>query len=126
VLKLAGIEPQGFVAPAYAYTPALREMLDSRFRWWAGSWGLHATGAAASRGTGPAIGLASGTVTRRAVSAGVLRAATLLAGETLRLDVHPADLALPGHMLTLDWVLRHSAKRRRAVTYDELAAAGPV
>ena len=27
VLKLAGIEPDGFVAPAYAYTPALREVL---------------------------------------------------------------------------------------------------
>jgi predicted deacetylase len=126
VLKLAGIEPHGFVAPAYAYTPALRGMLESRFRWWAGSWGLHATGAAASTRTGPAIGLASGTVARRAISPGVLRAATLLAGETLRLDVHPMDLTLPGHMLTLDWVLRHSVKRRRAVTYDELAAAGPV
>ncbi|HEX2702493.1 MAG TPA: DUF2334 domain-containing protein [Solirubrobacteraceae bacterium] len=126
VLKLAGIEPHGFVAPAYAYTPALREMLDTRFRWWAGSWGLHATGVASSTRTAPAIGLASGTVARRAISPGVLRAATLLAGGTLRLDVHPSDLALPGHMLTLDWVLRHSVKRRRAVTYDELAAAGLV
>ncbi len=27
VLKLAGIEPDGFVAPAYAYTPALRRAL---------------------------------------------------------------------------------------------------
>ena len=27
VLKLAGIEPDGFVAPAYAYTPALRSVL---------------------------------------------------------------------------------------------------
>jgi predicted deacetylase len=126
VLKLAGIEPQGFVAPAYAYTPALRQMLDTRFRWWAGSWGLHATGASSSTRTGPAIGLAGGTVARRAVSPGLLRAATLLAGDTLRLDVHPTDLALPGHMLTLDWVLRHSVKRRRAVTYDELAAVGPV
>jgi predicted deacetylase len=126
VLKLAGIEPQGFVAPAYAYTPALREMMTTRFRWWAGSWGLHATGPVSSTRTGPAIGLASGTVARRAISPGVLRAATVLAGETLRLDVHPMDLALPGHMLTLDWVLRHSVKRRRAVTYDELAAVTPV
>ena len=126
VLKLAGIEPQGFVAPAYAYTPALREMMTTRFRWWAGSWGLHATGPVSSTRTGPAIGLASGTVARRAISPGVLRAATVLAGETLRLDVHPMDLALPGHMLTLDWVLRHSVKRRRAVTYDELAAVSPV
>jgi hypothetical protein len=34
VLKLAGIQPDGFVAPAYAYTPALRRTLSDRFRWW--------------------------------------------------------------------------------------------
>jgi predicted deacetylase len=131
VLKLAGIEPGGFVAPAYAYTPALRDMLATRFRWWAGSWGLHATalepgGAAATRLpslSSPAIGLASGTIARRAISPGLLRAATLLAGEVLRLDLHPSDLALPSQMLTLEWVLRRSLPRRRPVTYDELAAA---
>lgn len=50
VLKLAGIEPDGFVAPAYAYTRALRETLSgaagdsglrARFRWWAGLLHLH-------------------------------------------------------------------------------------
>jgi len=122
VLKLAGIEPRGFVAPAYAYTPALRDMLDARFRWWAGSWGLHAAGVASSILAAPAIGLGSGTVARRALSPGLLRAATLLAGDTLRLDLHPSDLALPSHMLTLDWVLRRSLQNRRPVTYDELAA----
>jgi predicted deacetylase len=129
VLKLAGIEPRGFVAPAYAYTPALRAMLGSRFRWWAGSWGLHAT-AQDTNGIGgamslsaPAIGLANASVARRAISPGLLRAATLLAGDTLRLDLHPSDLALPSHMLTLEWVLRRSVQRRRPVTYDELAAA---
>ncbi|HUB77110.1 MAG TPA: DUF2334 domain-containing protein, partial [Solirubrobacteraceae bacterium] len=128
VLKLAGIEPLGFVAPAYAYTPALRELVATRFRWWAGSWGLHATGAVAGPGrppslAAPAIGLASGTVARRAISPGLLRAATLLAGEVLRLDLHPSDLSLPSHILTLEWVLRRSLPRRRPVTYDELAAA---
>ncbi|HTA36963.1 MAG TPA: DUF2334 domain-containing protein, partial [Solirubrobacteraceae bacterium] len=41
LLKLAGIEPDGFVAPAYAYTPALRHALHGRFRWWASQLGLH-------------------------------------------------------------------------------------
>ena len=41
VLKLAGIEPDGFVAPSYAYTPALRSVLPKRFRWWAGLLGVH-------------------------------------------------------------------------------------
>ena len=47
VLKLAGIEPDGFVAPAYAYTPALRQVLPEKFRWWAG---LHAAAPDARRG----------------------------------------------------------------------------
>ena len=35
VMKLAGVQPDGFVAPAYAYTAALREALAVRFQWWA-------------------------------------------------------------------------------------------
>lgn len=131
VLKLAGIEARGFVAPAYAYTPALREMLATRYSWWAGSWGLHTSALEPGRDApasppilaAPAIGLAAGTVARRAISPVLLRASTLLAGELLRLDLHPGDLALPSHMLTLEWVLRRSVPRRRPVTYDELAAA---
>jgi hypothetical protein len=114
----------------------LRELLDSRFRWWAGSWGLYASGhptpspgepwTAATRSptlSAPAIGLGSSSLARRAISPTLLRAATLLAGETLRLDLHPRDLAAPSHMLTLDWVLRHAVPRRQPVTYDDLAAA---
>jgi predicted deacetylase len=41
VLKLAGIEPDGFVAPAYAYTAALRRALGQRFRWWADLLRVH-------------------------------------------------------------------------------------
>ena len=46
VLKLAGVEPDGFVAPAYAYTPALRSVLPRKFRWWASLLRLHRTFAA--------------------------------------------------------------------------------
>jgi predicted deacetylase len=41
LMKLAGIEPRGFVAPGYAYTPALRRTLGERFQWWAALLGLH-------------------------------------------------------------------------------------
>jgi predicted deacetylase len=133
VLKLAGIEPAGFIAPAYAYTPALREMLGSRFRWWAGSWGLYAGDRQSDTQLGhrqparsptlsaPAIGLGSASLTSRTISPGFLRAAAVLSGDTLRLDLHPSDLATPSRILTLEWVLRHAVPRRQPVTYDDLA-----
>ena len=122
VLKLAGIEPGGFVAPAYAYTPALRELLDSRPTSPGNTWSWTAATRSPTL-SAPAIGLGSSSLARRAISPTLLRAATLLAGETLRLDLHPRDLAAPSHMLTLDWVLRHAVPRRQPVTYDDLAAA---
>ena len=35
MLSLAGVEPRGFVAPAYDYTPVLRRVLTADFDWWA-------------------------------------------------------------------------------------------
>jgi predicted deacetylase len=131
VLRLAGIEPLGFVAPAYFYTPALRELVASRFRWWAGPWGVHAGAPGlgdSARPTAvnlsaPAVGLGNTSVARRAISPSLLRAATLLAGDLLRLDLHPEDLEHPSHVLALEWVLRRSVPGRQPVTYDDLTAA---
>jgi hypothetical protein len=35
-------------------------------------------------------------------------------------DVHPADLEHPRHVLALEWVLGRAGRRREAITYDEL------
>ena len=143
VLKLAGIEPDGFVAPAYAYTPALRQTLGLRFRWWAGLLRVHGqssacdesgrerregqepAGGGASEAAGgrlaPAWSLATAGPLGRTVSPLLLRGSTLLPTGTLRLDVHPADLRDARHMMALEWVLARSAGRRVAVTYGELA-----
>jgi hypothetical protein len=132
LLKLAGIEPDGFVAPAYAYTPALRGLLPRRFRWWAGLLRLHRPIPLASDGEGsiggrellaPAWGMAPDGPLRRALSPSLIRAGGLLCGHTLRLDLHPSDLEYPRHMMALEWVLGRSGQRRRAITYDELVAA---
>jgi predicted deacetylase len=132
VLKLAGIEPDGFVAPAYAYTPELRRVLPQRFRWWAGLLRLHRAGAGRdgdrrSRLTPafriePAWGMGSDSPLRRALSPSLIRAGGLLCGNTLRLDLHPADLQHPRHMLALEWVLQRAGREREAITYDELAS----
>jgi predicted deacetylase len=139
VLKLAGIEPDGFVAPAYAYTAALRQALSLRFSWWAGLLRVHRTqprldvlapesAAAPGPATGPlspAWSLAAAGPLTRVLSPSLVRAGSLLPTSTLRLDLHPADLRHPRHMLALEWVLARSSSRRTAITYRELAGVEP-
>ena len=134
LLKLAGIEPDGFVAPAYAYTPALRRALGVHFRWWASQLRLHGPLALGhTHGSeepspwhtlAPAWSLGTRSPAARALSPALARAGGLFAGRTLRLDLHPADLQRPRHMLALEWVLSH-AHQRTAATYDELAEIEP-
>lgn len=127
VLKLAGIEPDGFVAPAYAYTTALRQTLGLRFRWWAGLLRVHRseqqreTGASQRSALAPAWSLAATGPLTRAFSPALVRAGSLLPTSTLRLDLHPADLQYPRHMMALEWVLARSGPQRTAITYQELA-----
>ena len=126
VLKLAGVEPDGFVAPAYAYTPALRRVLPGRFRWWAGLLGVHRPALEADgrrrRLLAPAWSMGTTGRLQRTLSPTLIRVGAMLAGDTLRLDLHPADLQYPRHMLALERVLQRAA-RRHAITYDELLAA---
>ena len=125
VLKLAGIEPDGFVAPSYAYTTALREALKQRFAWWAGLLRVHrvqaAMTASARSPLTPAFSLAGAGPIARAAAPPLLRVGSLLPTSSLRLDLHPGDLASPRHMLAMEWVLSRNGERRRAITYRELA-----
>jgi predicted deacetylase len=145
VLKLAGIEPRGFVAPGYAYTPALRRTLGERFHWWTallglhrahptrpglacgeerGAWGRNTVGSPRRDRLAPPIALSSSGRLRSALSPALLRAGALVSGTTLRLDLHPSDLDRPNHMFALEWVLQRSAATREAVTYEQLAVEG--
>jgi predicted deacetylase len=130
VLKLAGIEPDGFVAPAYAYTAALRQTLGLKFRWWAGLLRVHRAQPQLEIGTrersqacqlAPAWSLTGAGPVSRVFSPSLVRASALLPTSTLRVDLHPADLRHPRHMLALEWVLARSSPRRSAITYRELA-----
>ncbi len=113
VLTEAGVPPRGFVAPGYAYTPALREQLSARYDWWATLLrvcpGAHA----------PALSLGTASSLKRATSPLLMRAGAAAAGRLLRLDMHPADFDHPGHVHALEAVLQR-ARRRVAVTYDDL------
>ncbi len=124
VLKLAGIEPDGFVAPSYAYTAALREALARRFRWWAGLLRVHRAGERSEPSPAqlaPAWSFATAGPLARLLSPPLMRAGALLPTSTLRIDLHPADLTHPRHMLALEWVLAREGRRRTAITYRELA-----
>ena len=127
VLKLAGIEPDGFVAPEYAYTPALRAALQSKFRWWASMLRLHRPLASAGGHPNgllaPAWSMATDSPFRRAFSPSLLRAGSLVCGHTMRVDLHPADLEHTRHMMAMEWILGRAGHRREAITYDELMAA---
>ncbi|MEA2256767.1 MAG: hypothetical protein QOG35_2812 [Solirubrobacteraceae bacterium] len=122
VLRLAGVQPRGFVAPAYAYTDALRETVAASFDWWASLSRIHAPSRAGRSPLAPALTLGTSTAAKRLASPWLVRAGSLLAGDVLRLDVHPADLAHPRHVGAVEAVLRRAGRGgRHAVTYDDLA-----
>ncbi|HYM66928.1 MAG TPA: DUF2334 domain-containing protein, partial [Patescibacteria group bacterium] len=125
LLKLAGIEPDGFVAPAYAYTAELRRTLSLKFRWWAGLLRVHRAecdpAASRRRPLAPAWSFAATGPLGRILSPSLVRAGSLLPTSTLRLDLHPTDLHHPRHMMALEWVLGRGGPRRTAVTYEQLA-----
>jgi predicted deacetylase len=124
VLKLAGIEPDGFVAPAYAYTPALRQVLPAKFRWWASLLRLHDNLAGPSGGPrqliAPAWGAGTESPLRRALSPVLIRAGSLLGGNTIRLDLHPSDVQHTRYMMALERAFTRTEHQHEAITYDEL------
>jgi predicted deacetylase len=133
VLKLAGIEPEGFVAPAYAYTAALRETLSQRFRWWASLTRVHRigtpvpappTGTSTRAPLAPAWSLVAHGPISRLFSPPLVRAGAILPTSNLRIDLHPADLRHPRHMMALEWVLQRT-EGRVPITYAELAGVEP-
>jgi hypothetical protein len=111
VLRLAGIQPRGFVAPAYVYTGALQEALPTSFDWWAGLNRVWSDGGRRCSYS-PAVRLSSPLA---------IRTRSLFSGPLLRLDLHPRDLDHPRQIGAVERVLR-GARHRSAVTYDELAA----
>jgi predicted deacetylase len=117
LLTAAGLTPHGFVAPAYAYTPALRRALRSRYAWYGGLLGIYGARTLCV----PAQGLGTSTDFKRRTSPALMRIGVRVPTRVLRLDVHPADFELRSHVSALETALRQ-ADDRRPVTYDELAA----
>lgn len=111
LLHLAGVEPHGFVAPAYSYTPALHAALARSFDWWAALRAVHRR-AIAEPLAATAVSMS------RLVSPLRLRRDAMHGAELLRLDLHPGDLR--GRRVAALEVALRAAADREAVTYDTL------
>jgi predicted deacetylase len=112
------LDPRGFVAPGYAYTRALKGVLAESFEWFAELRSISFT----PNGDGvrsTALCLGTSTPLKRALSPPLIRAVSRAPAEVMRVDIHPADFDLPGHVATLESLLQR-ADGRDAVTYDEL------
>jgi predicted deacetylase len=116
-LREIELDPRGFVAPGYAYTHALREVAGEQFEWFADLRSVRSRG---GRLRARALCLGASTPLKRALSPAIVRAAARSCGELMRIDVHPADFALPRHVATLEALLDR-AGGREVVTYDELS-----
>jgi predicted deacetylase len=117
LLKEIELDPRGFVAPGYAYTRALRDVLAESFDWFADLRCIRTrcSGDVRSR----ALCLGSSTAFKRKLSPALVRAASRAAGEVMRVDIHPADFERPIHVATLESLLERAAGRD-VVTYDQL------
>ncbi len=120
-LRIAGLEPGGFIAPAYAH-PASADggCRAAGLRWWATRGALRSD---AGRRPLPSLGLGASTGLRRALSPAVARGAVaaLAGAPVVRLDLHPADLhhrrlARSGR----DLLNRLLDQDRRPITHAEL------
>jgi predicted deacetylase len=110
------LDPRGFVAPGYAYTRALRDVLSDSFDWFADMRGIRRR---SLKMKSRALCLGNSTPLKRGLSPPIVRAAGRGAGRVMRVDVHPGDFDLPGHVRTLESLLERAAGRD-VVTYDQL------
>jgi predicted deacetylase len=118
LLRDIELDPRGFVAPGYAYTRALRAVLADSFDWFADTRGVRGRG---QRLRATALCLGSSTPLKRRLSPPLIRGLARAPGRLMRVEVHPADFDLPGHVATLEQLLQQAAERD-IVTYDELVA----
>jgi len=128
ILKLSGIEPDGFVAPGYAYTRQLLKALPRRFRWWATllqvracPTGRHASVEGRDSGLAPAWGASPRGRLGSALAPLLIRAGGRLSGHALRVDLNPGTLQRPREMLALESLLARESPRRAPVTLGELS-----
>ena len=117
ILREAGFDARGFVAPGYAYTPALRAHLCEEFDWYADLMRVFPRGSEPQKT--PAYCLGTTGILRRPLSPFAARTMAALARTTVRIDIHPEDFDYRSHRRALAGVLERTAELP-SVVYDEL------
>jgi predicted deacetylase len=117
ILNDAGFDPHGFVAPGYAYTPALRAHLRKEFDWYADlarvfAGDNHPVSA-------PAFCLGTSGIIRRPLSPLAARGFASFSHSVVRIDVHPEDFDHRSHKRALTRILERTSDLP-AVVYDDL------
>ena len=120
-LRLAGLAPEGYIAPAYGRPSGAG---DPGLAWWATRGALAWDG---GRRRLPSLGLGASTAPRRALSPAAARTAAqaLAHARAVRLDLHPADLRHPRLAAAgRDLLERLLSQGRRPLTHAALARTG--
>jgi predicted deacetylase len=133
-LRLAGIEPRGFVPPGYLASPGTRAALAaSGLRYWTSHFAVHDLRAGARRTVvalshRPAAGAGGRPLGERGGDYLIARSPDWFTrrGRPLRLALHPDDLRRPGlRDTTLGAIERALALGARATTYADLLDRHP-
>lgn len=116
MLRDVELDPHGFIAPAYGYTPALRQVLAESFDWFGERSLVHGS---ASSLHAQALAFDASTAIGRLLTPWFTRVRVPFCGALLRLDIHPDDFALRRHIAVIERILAATAQRR-VTTYDDL------
>jgi predicted deacetylase len=117
ILQDAGFDPRGFVAPAYAYTPALREHLGREFDWYADLVRVFQRGGKVR--PAPAYCLGTSGILRRPLSPLAASGMAALSRSIVRIDIHPADFEHRSHKRALERMIERTSDLPTLV-YDQL------
>ena len=116
LLRESELDPHGFIAPAYDYTPALVSVLRVRFAWYAERSRVRGLDTDVRSAV---LGLGATTPGTRRVSAAASRLQASFCGSLMRLDIHPGDFDAPVRRATIESLLSRAGDRQ-VITYDDV------
>ncbi len=116
MLREVELDPHGFIAPAYGYTPALVSVLSERFDWFGERSRVRCAEVSLES---PALGLGSSRPGIRRLARARTSLSATLCGSLMRLDIQPGDFDRPDRVTAIERLVTRAGDRR-VVTYDDV------